>query len=511
MNARGVAVVLLKYRVPRRAGGFDKNHQPLQDAQRALSILRTRAQEWGIHPKRIGIGGFSAGGHLAASLAINHAKRSYAAVDDSDKTSCRPDFAVLLYPAYLTDPIESRNRDKKLNYDLIDARATPPTLIGITEPDKCTIGAVELYLALMKAGTPAEMHVYAEGGHGGAIRKQPFGQWAEECHRFLKDQGILPGAVRPRPLTYRAKTLAARQPMAGLTIGDQRLRQVLGRARPVTPVWPKGKGPDETGAIRGPEVATARSRGGTALNIRNVSRPTLTWIAPRVARTGRAVIVCPGGGYNGLAAEHEGTRVCQWFNRQGVMAVLLKYRVPRREGQYLKHHHALQDLQRSIRIVRANARRWKIDPDNIGVCGFSAGGHLCAALCTNYDRDLYRRIDKTDDKSARPDFAVLIYPAYLTESRKSNTVDPLLLKLQRDTTPPLFMAAARNDSFTHGMLNFLLKVRDAEVPAECHVYSTGGHGGGIDPVSYPTSEWTRACERWLKDLSSSRKSDAAGE
>lgn len=169
MNARGITVVLLKYRVPKRHNDHPMNHQPLQDAQRAIGILRARAAEWNIDPHKIGIGGFSAGGHLAASLPINHEQRWYEPIDDFDRVSCRPDFAVLLYPAYLTDPILSRTRDARLHYERISKDATPPTLISITRPDKFTTGSIEYFLALMEVDVSAELHVYPEGGHGGAI------------------------------------------------------------------------------------------------------------------------------------------------------------------------------------------------------------------------------------------------------------------------------------------------------------------------------------------------------
>ena len=500
MNAKGITVVLLKYRVPKRHNGFEMNHQPLQDAQRAMGILRSRAKEWNIAPNKIGIGGFSAGGHLAASLSINHAKRYYQPIDEFDQISCRPDFSVLLYPAYLTDPILSRKHDAKLHYDRINSKDTPPTFISITEPDKFTIGSIKYYLALMQAKVKAELHIYSEGGHGGAIKKYPFGEWANECHRFLTDQGFLEGDKRPVPFQYKAKTLEDIKPVAGLTLGDQRLRQILGRDCPVIPLWGKNLGPDDK-ELSGDEVVTARSRGGNALNIRNVSRPTITVVQPKKFKTTkRAVIVCPGGGYGGLAAEHEGVKVCEWLHQQGITGILLKYRVPRRGGSFPKHHHALQDLQRAIRIVRGNAAKWGLATDQIGVCGFSAGGHLCATLYTNFEQNSYTAIDENDKLSTRPDFAILVYPAYFTEPRNSNEVDPLFANLKRNQTPPLFLTSAENDSFTHGMLNFYLNVQEAKVPAECHVYSSGGHGGGIDPISYPSSEWTHACERWLTDL-----------
>lgn len=500
MNERGINIVLLKYRVPKRGKDFPMNHQPVQDAQRALGILRTRAKEWQLDPAKIGIGGFSAGGHLAASLSINHAKRWYEPIDDFDRASCRPDFAVLLYPAYLTDPIDSRTRDTKLHYDLINDKDTPPTLIAVTRPDKFTIGCVEYYLALMEKNVSAELHVYPEGGHGGSIKKYPLSEWAKECVRFLGDHNLIAGPAKPTPHTYKAKTLADIAPSEGLTLGDQRLRQILGRDCPVVPVWPTVLGPDES-LQPGPERAQAESRGGNALSIYDVTRPTLTIIEPPAdKRTGRAAVVSPGGGFSRLAIEHEGLAVCDWLNQQGVTALLLKYRVPARGGDYPKHHQALQDVQRAIRLARANADAWKIDPKQLGVCGLSAGGNISAALCVNHAQDLYKPIDAVDKQSAKPDFGLLIYPAYLSVPATSNELAPQVQDLKRNGSPPLFLSCARNDGVARGMLNFFLHARAQNILAECHVYSTGGHGGGLDPISYPASEWTQSGARWLSEL-----------
>lgn len=244
-----------------------------------------------------------------------------------------------------------------------------------------------------------------------------------------------------------------------------------------------------------------------------MTRPTLTVVAPldKAKSTGtvnhskRAVVVCPGGGYGGLAAEHEGTRVCEWLNEMGITAFLLKYRVPRRGGDFPKHHHALQDAQRAIRLVRSRADEWGIDPSQIGVLGFSAGGHLVTTLCVNWKTDSYRKIDMVDETSSRPDFGIPIYPAYLTDPVKSDNVDRSCADgLDKKDTPPLFMAIARDDVFAQGMLNFYFPMQAARVPVEFHVYGSGGHGGGNDPGSYPCSEWTKACWRWLDNLAGNR-------
>ncbi|MES2694796.1 MAG: alpha/beta hydrolase [Verrucomicrobiota bacterium] len=508
LNARGITVVLLKYRVPRRGEGFTKDHQPLQDAQRALGILRTRAAEWGIDPKKIGIGGFSAGGHMGAALANNFEPRLYPALDEADKTSCRPDFAVLLAPAYLTGPIESRTPDPKLRYGEISAKKTPPTFIAITMPDKFTTGATEYMLALTKAKVNAEMHVYPTGEHGAGIAKDWLAEWSVECLRWLADAGFLGPKPTPEKFTYKASSLAESPVPAGLTEGDWKLKQILGREVPVIPLWPEGGAPDDpVPGAPAKEVVAVKSRGGTALNITQVARPTLLVVSPSKAQAkpnGRAVIIMPGGGYGGLAAEHEGVRVAEWLNEQGITGIVLKYRVPSRKG-FEKHHHALQDAQRAMRMVRSRAAEWGLDPKKIGVMGFSAGGHAAAMLCTSFDREAYPAKDDIDRVSCRPDFGLPIYAAYLTEPTDSDTIAADFKdRLKREATPPLFFAVAKDDRFSRGVLNFYLEVRAAQVPAEMHIYNAGGHGGGIDPISYPTSEWTRAAARWLSALDATK-------
>ncbi len=506
-NVRGVTVVWLKHRVPKRNQGLLRYHHALQDAQRAVSILRSRAVELRIDPDKIGVCGFSSGGHLAATIANQHEPRLYMAVDASDKESCRPDFSLLVNPAYLTDPILSRGIVPQLRPDELSSTRTSPTFIAVTMHDRFTIGPVVYALALRQAKVRQELHIYRTTGKQGArddkrIEDVAVGQWASECYRWLGDLNIVPATPHSDPLTYLAANLPDIEPAQNLTLGDARIRQILDHDATVIPLWPTGKAPDETRPA-GPETVTHRSRGGQALNITNVTVPTLTLIRPAEAvRSRRAVIVCPGGAYHGLAAEHEGIRVAQWFNELGITALLLKYRVPRRGGDFAKHHHALQDLQRAMRIVRSRANEWGIDPKQIGVCGFSAGGHLCTTMATRIDTNSYTPVDDFDNCSSRPDFALLVYPAYLTDPIDSDTVDAVARGALRwsGVTPPLFMTVAANDRFARGMLNFYLEVQQAKGDVECHVYADGGHGSGLDPISYPFSEWTHAAEKWLAGL-----------
>ena len=164
------------------------------------------------------------------------------------------------------------------------------------------------------------------------------------------------------------------------------------------------------------------------LRIRNVDHPTLTWIKPEKP-DGRAILIAPGGGYNILAASHEGSDVATWLAQQGITPFILKYRVPRRKG-IAKHKVALEDAQRAMSLIRFHAKEFKIDKNKLGMLGFSAGGHL-SALTTVQNRS-YEEVDQADKQSCLPDFAVLIYSAYTAEA-KINKLDPMLGNHKRNT------------------------------------------------------------------------------
>lgn len=191
LNTIGVTGIILKYRVPRRPGQDLTKPPigPLQDAQRALSLVRSKANEWKIDPHRIGILGFSAGGHLAAAAATHFDKREYEPMDDIDKIDCRPDFAVLIYPGYLAE----KEKDK-LNPDIRVRKECPPMFFAHANNDPVTPeNSVRLYLALKRAGVPAELHIYAAGGHGFGLRpsKRPCSTWPKSCAEWMQSQGLL--------------------------------------------------------------------------------------------------------------------------------------------------------------------------------------------------------------------------------------------------------------------------------------------------------------------------------
>ena len=267
------------------------------------------------------------------------------------------------------------------------------------------------------------------------------------------------------------------------------------------PVWP-GAAPG-TPANPPAEVDTTSAKdnliaGRALVRLGNVSKPTLTLYKPQGKNTGAAVVVFPGGGYNILAIDLEGTEVCDWLIKSGVTCVLLKYRVPQ-TGPYPKSSAALQDAQRAMGLVREHAAEWNIDPKKIGVLGFSAGGHLAAAISTHFDQRLYDPIDAADKLSCRPDFAVVVYPGYLALADKNFAQNADINPTSN--TPPTFIVQAEDDPVhIENSVVYFMALKNAKVPAELHIYSEGGHGYGLRRTALPVTTWPDAVEVWLHTI-----------
>ena len=267
------------------------------------------------------------------------------------------------------------------------------------------------------------------------------------------------------------------------------------------PVWP-GVAP---GAPANPpaetDTTTAKDNliaGKPLIRLGNVSTPTLTLYKATGNNTGAAVVVFPGGGYNILAIDLEGTEVCDWLTAAGINCVLLKYRVPG-TGPYPKSPAALQDAQRALGLVRQHAAEWGIDPKRIGVLGFSAGAHLAAALSTHYDKRLYDSIDAADQLSCRPDFAVIVYPGYLALADKNFAPNADINPTAQ--TPPTFIVQAEDDPVhVENAVVYFLALKNAKVPAELHIYAQGGHGYGLRRTALPVTTWPQAVEVWLHTI-----------
>jgi acetyl esterase/lipase len=232
--------------------------------------------------------------------------------------------------------------------------------------------------------------------------------------------------------------------------------------------------------------------------LNNVSVPTITLYKPQAHDTGSAVVVFPGGGYRILAIDLEGTEVCDWLNSVGVACVLLKYRVPD-TGPYPKSAAALQDAQRAVGLVREHAREWGIDPNRVGVLGFSAGGHLAAAISTHFEQRLYPALDDADKLSCRPDFAVVVYPGYLALAERNFAANADINPT--DKTPPTFIVQAEDDPVhVENAVVYFMQLKNAKVPAELHVYTQGGHGYGLRRTSLPVTAWPLLVETWLRTI-----------
>jgi len=260
-------------------------------------------------------------------------------------------------------------------------------------------------------------------------------------------------------------------------------------------LWP-GSPPGENGPI-GEEKVTRLSDGKTR-GITNVSKPTITVYRPDTNK-GLAMVVCPGGGYNQLAWDHEGEQVARWLNELGITAVLLKYRVPRREGTPKDRPppQALMDAQRALSLTRSHADDWGIDPKRIGILGFSAGGHLAAWASTRGDQRSYEAVDEADRAGFRPDFAVVIYPGGVVRRGTSELTSDIRVDAG---TPPMFISMSNDDPVgPENAVQLYLALKRAAVPAELHIYADGGHGYGMRETESPSASWPRRCEEWLRN------------
>lgn len=267
------------------------------------------------------------------------------------------------------------------------------------------------------------------------------------------------------------------------------------------PLWPGVATGESANMPAEADTTTAQDRlvaGRPVIRLGNVSKPTITLYQPKGQGTGAAVVVFPGGGYKILAIDLEGTEVCGWLNSIGVTCVLLKYRVPYNGADH-DSIAALQDAQRAMGLVRQHAAEWHIDPNRIGVLGFSAGGHLAANLSTHFEQRVYDPVDVADKLSCRPDFAVLIYPAYLVLDDKNFAPNPEIHPTA--DTPATFIVQAEDDPVhVENALVYFEELKDAKVPAEMHIYAQGGHGYGLRRTALPVTTWPDRAETWLHTI-----------
>ncbi|MDD2598308.1 MAG: alpha/beta hydrolase [Kiritimatiellae bacterium] len=272
-----------------------------------------------------------------------------------------------------------------------------------------------------------------------------------------------------------------------LGVGVLGLAFALHAEQRIVEIWPAGKIP----LLKETPPEKINDSKDDIVRLTNVSTPTLTiYPAPESAQPAPAVLVCPGGGYSILAWNHEGTEVAEWFNKQGFTAFVLKYRTP---GQ---RDAAFCDAQRALRFIRANADEFKVNPAKLGIMGFSAGGHLTVRVSNNYAASLYEPVDSADKLSCRPDFSVPVYPAYLNQKGTFEMVDEFAISGQ---TPPTFIIAAEDDhSFVDCSIAYYIALKQAKVPAEMHLFPSGGHGFGMRKRGGSIDTWSDLLATWLQ-------------
>ncbi len=230
----------------------------------------------------------------------------------------------------------------------------------------------------------------------------------------------------------------------------------------------------------------------------NVSEPSLTVYHPPAAkRNGACVLICPGGGYHILAMKHEGTQVAEWLNSLGVTAVVLKYRVPAPKGEPAQLRPLL-DAQRAMSLIRAHAKDWGVDPNRVGVLGFSAGGHLAAWLLCDGNRRAQGYPALTDEPSCRPDFGVLIYPAYLASTAGEREREQPVIRAEEKPGPVFFVHAADDKLGPENSIELFLALKKAGGSGELHVFQQGGHGFGMLRQGKPVNDWPARCAEWLR-------------
>jgi acetyl esterase/lipase len=297
--------------------------------------------------------------------------------------------------------------------------------------------------------------------------------------------------------------------MAKLTLLVTLLFPAVTMAQEILPLWPADAVPNNKPGITLPEKSVTE---GGILRISDVTVPTLTvYKPPKPAASGASVLICPGGGYWILAAGHEGADMAQWFTERGYTAFVLKYRLPDERTQTNPHEVPLKDAQQAMRLIRQRATGLGIDPNRVGVMGFSAGGHLASTLATHSAQGPHT------DPQAAPNFAILLYPV-ITFGDKAHAgsrdkllgtlkTDPAMLDLYSNekqvtaNTPPTFLVHSMNDKGVpvENSLVFYTACRAQNVPAEMHLYPTGGHGYGLrTKPTESVSGWPAALEGWMK-------------
>ena len=444
----GITCVWLWYRTP-RPKGLPIYKTAWEDGQRAVRLVRSQAKARGFNPEKIGVLGCSAGSHLSLLLGLNSQTPAYQPVDDLDKTPCHVNWAIPMCPAYpLTDGLDGRNKTggagEGVKLDPLfafDAKTCPMCFFHGEDDPYSPLGSTRIYRELRKRKVPAELHLDAGRGHG-PVKPEMF----ERALEFMRQMEFIGKLDRPKSEDHR-----------WLPCGTLRTEKEM--------LWPEGKMPDKA-ANQGYE-------------------PYLVWYVPEKLKTKAIQVVVPGGGYNFCNINGEGTPISFYLNQKGMTSVAVMYRCPRPEGRP-KHLSAWQDAQRAIRKVRAEAPARGLDPDRIGIMGFSAGGHLTLMTATNTKTPAYEPVDEIDRQPCTLQWACPIYPAYVLSDgpeRGSNAHGGNLdedvivpeLSFDADTPPMCFM---HGDADTWAAMNSVKcweRLRGMSVHADLHTLAKRGH------------------------------------
>ena len=443
----GIPCVNLTYRTP-RPKGLPIYQTAWEDGQRAVRIVRSEAAKRGYDPEKIGVMGCSAGSHLAVMLGTSALTPAYRPVDDLDKLPCHVNWAIPMCPAYaLTDGLDDRNATKgdgpdvKLNPSFrFDAKTCPMCFFHGGNDPYSPIGSTQIYRQLRRMKVPAELHLDADRGHG-PVNAEKF----ERALEFLRQMQFIGKLGREVNHDHRH--------MPNDTLRTE--KELL---------WPEGKMPDPM-----PNQGY---------------KPYLVWFIPEKLTTKAIQVIVPGGGYGFCNFNGEGTPVAHYLNGKGMAAVVVMYRCPRPQGKP-KHFSGWQDAQRAIRMVRAEAPARGLDPNRIGIMGFSAGGHLTLMTATNAQTPAYAPVDDIDKLPCTLQWACPVYPAYaLTDgadapNKEGGNPDGAVLVPEfafDDATPP--MCFFHGDADVYASMNSVKaweKLRRMGRQSDLHTLAKRGH------------------------------------
>ena len=461
----GYQTVNLVYRTP-RAKGLPVYQSAWEDGQRAVRLVRSQAAARGFDPEKIGVIGMSAGGHLVTMLATSALTPAYAQVDALDELPCHVNWCIANAPAYNTATSASgiaRPEDGTTFVPSVnpcfkfDAKTCPISFHHGGKDPYTPNGSTLCYRELRKRGVPAELHLYADKGHGA--------HGLDRALEFLNQMEFVAKLGRAQAQDHRF--------MPGDTIRTE--KEYL---------WPSGKKP------------------GVSEN--QQYEPYLVWFVPEKLKTKAIQVVVPGGGYGFCNFNGEGTPVAHYLNGKGMTTVVVMYRCPRPLGQP-KHLSGWQDAQRAIRLVRREAPARGLDPDRIGLMGFSAGGHLTLMTATNARTPAYAPVDDADRLSCKVQWACPIYPAYaLTDGADApNTTggndDSAVLvpefSFDADTPPMCFVHGDADGWAAMNSVKCWEKLRTMGVQSDLHTLAKRGHCFQFS-ASPGTGSWTWLDQVW---------------